>query len=312
MWIVLRFVLVLFFLQDLQARERDPDSVVANVSTIDGDYCACEVDLTVGGPDSLTLYRYYSSQDTASQAPLGGWRFLPHCFLSVEPQGVVVGTSDGTFLTYTGGPNIFYPEHKGLANTARGNISSWTNQKNNRLSFDPSSETFELQLSSLGKRVYVKHPLLDIYCLIEETLPSGNKVVYEYDPHGRICFLKATNGQKTKTFGWIKIEYGDRVHVETSEGKSVDYSFQDLLLTEVTRSDQPSVRYQYQTKDGHALDRMQDRGLTPSLIENTIKTHIGIPNKIPGRMQFYDPINNISIVTENGEIVTVVYGRLGK
>jgi len=61
---------------------------------------------------------------------------------------------------------------------------------------------------------------------------------------------------------------------------------------------------------GHALDRMQDRGLMPSVIENAIQNSIGLPNKVAGRVQFYDSINNISVVTENGEVVTILYGRL--
>ncbi len=38
------------------------------------------------------------------------------------------------------------------------------------------------------------------------------------------------------------------------------------------------------------------------------QVNVGVPNKVTGRMQFYDPVNNISVVTENGEVVTVVYG----
>lgn len=61
---------------------------------------------------------------------------------------------------------------------------------------------------------------------------------------------------------------------------------------------------------GHALDQMQNRGFPPSVVEETIQSSVGVPNKVTGRMQFYDPVNNISVVTENGEVVTVVYGRL--
>jgi hypothetical protein len=61
---------------------------------------------------------------------------------------------------------------------------------------------------------------------------------------------------------------------------------------------------------GHALDRMQDRGFMPSIIENAIQNNMGLPNKVAGRVQFYDSINNISVVTENGEVVTILHGRL--
>ncbi|NGX38597.1 MAG: hypothetical protein K1000chlam2_01771, partial [Chlamydiae bacterium] len=61
---------------------------------------------------------------------------------------------------------------------------------------------------------------------------------------------------------------------------------------------------------GHALDRMQDRGFMPSIVEKTIQSNVGTPNKVVGRMQFYDAVNNISVVTENGEVVTILSGRL--
>jgi hypothetical protein len=60
---------------------------------------------------------------------------------------------------------------------------------------------------------------------------------------------------------------------------------------------------------GHALDQMQNRGLTPSVVEETIQNGVATPNKAAGRMQFHDPINNISVITENGRVVTVMHGR---
>jgi filamentous hemagglutinin len=56
---------------------------------------------------------------------------------------------------------------------------------------------------------------------------------------------------------------------------------------------------------------MQNRGFTPSVIEETIQNGARKPNKVAGRMEFYDPKNNISVITENdGKIVTVMYGKL--
>jgi filamentous hemagglutinin len=55
---------------------------------------------------------------------------------------------------------------------------------------------------------------------------------------------------------------------------------------------------------------MQNRGFTPSVVEETIKSGLNVPNKFTGRTQFYDPKNNISVITENGRIITVMYGRL--
>lgn len=60
---------------------------------------------------------------------------------------------------------------------------------------------------------------------------------------------------------------------------------------------------------GHALDQMQNRGFTPSVIEETIQSGMDNMNKTSGRIQFYDPVNNISVVTEDGKVVTATYGR---
>ncbi len=270
----------------LGSREGDPASIVENVSTIHGDYTEIEVDLTVSSPDSLVLSRFYSSRDTFQTASFGGWRFNPHCFLSVQkdPKGksytnaegkfertyVYVGNPDGTILTYVGWQNTTSPSKKtlfridpeqqsaGIANTAKGRISCWTNLKNNELYFDSQTNSFELLLCSEGKRFYSKHHLLDIYFITQEILPSGNKVFYEFDEKGKLSFIKETNASEQKVLAWIKIEYGNGIHMETSDGKTADYQFQQdssgvMLLSEVIRSDKPNLAYQYQVVGDQAL-----------------------------------------------------------
>jgi RHS repeat-associated protein len=60
---------------------------------------------------------------------------------------------------------------------------------------------------------------------------------------------------------------------------------------------------------GHALDRMQDRGLPPSVIQNTIDNGIATPSR-GGTTVYYDATNNVSVVTNSqGAVVTVKYGR---
>ena len=59
---------------------------------------------------------------------------------------------------------------------------------------------------------------------------------------------------------------------------------------------------------GHALDRMQDRGITPSVVENTIKNGKSTPSR-GGTIVHYDPESKVSVVTnESGRVVTVKYG----
>ena len=47
---------------------------------------------------------------------------------------------------------------------------------------------------------------------------------------------------------------------------------------------------------GHALDRMQDRGFMPSVIENAIETGKLSPTTFPGRVEYYDPVNNLRVI----------------
>ena len=59
---------------------------------------------------------------------------------------------------------------------------------------------------------------------------------------------------------------------------------------------------------GHALDRMQDRGITPSVVENTIKNGKSTPSR-GGTTEHFDPESKVSVVTnESGRVVTVKYG----
>lgn len=60
---------------------------------------------------------------------------------------------------------------------------------------------------------------------------------------------------------------------------------------------------------GHAFDRMQDRGLAPSVIQNTIENGVPTPSR-GGTTVFYDSVNNVSVVTNSeGKVITVKYGK---
>ncbi len=48
---------------------------------------------------------------------------------------------------------------------------------------------------------------------------------------------------------------------------------------------------------GHAIERIQERGLTPSAVENAIKHGITSPSKVPGNLEHFDKINNIMVIT---------------
>ena len=56
---------------------------------------------------------------------------------------------------------------------------------------------------------------------------------------------------------------------------------------------------------------MQNRGITPSVVENAIKTGNASPGNIAGRTIFRDPTNNVSVVTDTatGRVITVRGGQ---
>ena len=54
---------------------------------------------------------------------------------------------------------------------------------------------------------------------------------------------------------------------------------------------------------------MQDRGIPPSVIENTIKNGSKTTQN-GGKIQHYDPVNNVTVITnKNGGVVTTHYGQ---
>jgi len=53
---------------------------------------------------------------------------------------------------------------------------------------------------------------------------------------------------------------------------------------------------------------MQDRGITPSVIEGIIKNGKATPSR-DGKTMHFDAKNNVSVVTnESGKVITVKYG----
>ena len=62
--------------------------------------------------------------------------------------------------------------------------------------------------------------------------------------------------------------------------------------------------------NAHALDRMQDRGLFPSVIENSIMKGKSSLDKVPGRIQYYDSTNKIRVIAEeSGKVITIIPSR---
>jgi hypothetical protein len=60
---------------------------------------------------------------------------------------------------------------------------------------------------------------------------------------------------------------------------------------------------------GHALDQMQNRGIMPSVVENTLNVGQSFPTRA-GTAGFYDSVNNVRVIvnSQNGTVVTVIRG----
>jgi hypothetical protein len=62
---------------------------------------------------------------------------------------------------------------------------------------------------------------------------------------------------------------------------------------------------------GHALDRMQGRGIYPSVVENAIKKGQTTPGSRKGTTAHYDPKNKLTVITNasNGRVITTYPNR---
>jgi hypothetical protein len=64
---------------------------------------------------------------------------------------------------------------------------------------------------------------------------------------------------------------------------------------------------------GHALDRMQGRGIYPSAVENAVKNGKSCPATLKGRTRHYDKDNDMTVYTDDttGRVITVLFGEGG-
>ena len=58
---------------------------------------------------------------------------------------------------------------------------------------------------------------------------------------------------------------------------------------------------------GHALDRMQERGFVPSVIESAISGGKSIPGSVAGTIESIDAVNKVKVITDavTGRVITV-------
>jgi hypothetical protein len=59
---------------------------------------------------------------------------------------------------------------------------------------------------------------------------------------------------------------------------------------------------------GHSLDKMQNIGIMPSVVENTIQTGVNYATKA-GTVGYYDSVNYVrTILNSAGDVITVIRG----
>jgi hypothetical protein len=89
-------------------------------------------------------------------------------------------------------------------------------------------------------------------------------------------------------------------------GKS-GHEFKNLPSQKIRNSSTLINKREY---SGHALDQMQNRGIPPSVVENTIRVGESFSTRA-GTRGYYDSINNLRVIINNanGKVVTVVRGK---
>jgi hypothetical protein len=82
------------------------------------------------------------------------------------------------------------------------------------------------------------------------------------------------------------------------------------MLTPGAPSQNPPGQVCGRSFSGHAFDRMQGRGLTPSVVLDAIQNGQRFPGNSARESIFYSPNNNVSVIvnTANGRVVTVRQG----
>lgn len=71
---------------------------------------------------------------------------------------------------------------------------------------------------------------------------------------------------------------------------------------------------QKRSYSAHAQDQMQNRGIPPTVVDNTIKTGTPKTYVTPTgtKTNYYDSVNNVTaVVNDKGKVVTVGYGKIG-
>ncbi|MDX8430635.1 MAG: RHS repeat-associated core domain-containing protein [Candidatus Algichlamydia australiensis] len=143
-----------------------------------------------------------------------------------------------------------------LVNTHRGVISGQTNTRNTKGRYNKKKKTYEISFGDGTKRIYKRTRISrkrpsrvdlpnkriaagKLFLLNEEVLPNGNRIFYEYDNGNNLRKILITSCNKTE-YGWITIRNEPGIKtIETSNGQSATYYFNNGTLTKAVSENFP-------------------------------------------------------------------------
>ncbi len=245
--------------------------IAHHVNVLTGNSQLCTEDTVIQGAVPFSLVRTYSSagaderilKKTLDLKKInlvwqleGGWSFLPHLQMIVDPRAdgdfklrVYLKEPTGEMVTYMpfehdGGFDVIMKPQK-KSNQGFGLISGRLNPNNNILYINYKKGTAVVELADGGRRIYKGDPrsVLDAasdknifqferdvrhYLLQEEISPSGQVTSYDYSQLRKIKISKM-NPNRTKTYSWAEI-------------KSLNRS--PPFIVEITTSDERIIRYE--------------------------------------------------------------------
>lgn len=248
-----------------------PGGFVANcVDVITGNYVISETDWVVNGVEPIRIERRYLSKRARER--FSGWEFFfkhlkakriildkkeeNYCngrdneSLQTWLYGVEIPEKEGFSLTYEGTAYVYgdylgrytirgeYPH--ALTNCYGKEVGSRHCAFRNRVCHDSKSDKIiYVDGGDGGRRVYKYCQTRDHdYYLVEERLPNGNKVFYEWKhEHNqyRLKMVKTTDGSGKKVYAWIRFHYemdGEKylkeIRVRTSDNQYLWYKVKNV------------------------------------------------------------------------------------
>ena len=164
----------------------------------------------------------------------------------------------------------------GVTNCGRGDLSGRSNLKNTQIRISENEKWATYYKGNGTTRLYKKCQSILAridFMLQEESLPSGNWILYSYDERGAITEIRTVNPSKTRCYAWARFIYGGKEDpgaftVHTSDGKQ--YCYRSLLSTQgrvslldkIIHADLPEEQIYYHPATNDRPELVSCRGFT--------------------------------------------------